>query len=97
VRRCEGCSKEFAPGVLDAIRDILERSIDELPDELPAVFVACVVDGITPGAVCRVVCTHTIPRAYRMHVKTEFLISPASSDPEVPTGSAEHAAASTFD
>ncbi len=31
-----------------AIRDILERSIDELPDELRTVFVACVVDGITP-------------------------------------------------
>jgi DNA-directed RNA polymerase specialized sigma24 family protein len=30
------------------IRDILERSLDELPDELRAVFVACVVDGITP-------------------------------------------------
>ncbi len=28
------------------IRDVLERSIDELPDEL--VFVACVVDGMTP-------------------------------------------------
>jgi hypothetical protein len=32
----------------DAIRDILERSIDELPDELRAVFTTCVVDGITP-------------------------------------------------
>jgi hypothetical protein len=32
-----------------AIRDILERSIDELPDELRTVFVACVVDGMTPG------------------------------------------------
>src|SRR5436190_23510250 len=31
-----------------AIRDILERSIDELPDELRSVFVACVVDGMTP-------------------------------------------------
>ena len=31
-----------------AIRDILERSIDELPDELRTVFVACVVDGMTP-------------------------------------------------
>jgi DNA-directed RNA polymerase specialized sigma24 family protein len=41
-----------------AIRDILERSIDELPDELRTVFVDCVVDGMTPGAVCRVVCTH---------------------------------------
>jgi RNA polymerase sigma-70 factor (ECF subfamily) len=30
------------------IRDILERSIDELPDELRIVFVACVVDGMTP-------------------------------------------------
>ena len=30
------------------IRDVLERSIDELPDELRIVFVACVVDGITP-------------------------------------------------
>jgi DNA-directed RNA polymerase specialized sigma24 family protein len=30
------------------IRDILERSIDELPDELRSVFVACVVDGMTP-------------------------------------------------
>jgi DNA-directed RNA polymerase specialized sigma24 family protein len=33
----------------DAIRDILERSIDELPDELRTVFVTCVVDGMTPG------------------------------------------------
>jgi sigma-70-like protein len=32
-----------------AIRDILERSIGELPDELRTVFVACVVDGMTPG------------------------------------------------
>jgi DNA-directed RNA polymerase specialized sigma24 family protein len=32
-----------------AIRDILERLIDELPDELRTVFVACVVDGMTPG------------------------------------------------
>ena len=47
------------------------------------------------GAVCRVVCTHTIPHAYRMHVKAEFPISPASSDPEVSNGSAEYAAAST--
>ena len=30
------------------IRDILERSIDELPDELRIVFVVCVVDGKTP-------------------------------------------------
>ncbi|RAZ91805.1 hypothetical protein DPM33_04780 [Mesorhizobium hawassense] len=30
------------------IRDILERSIDELPDELRSVFVACVVDGMSP-------------------------------------------------
>jgi RNA polymerase sigma-70 factor (ECF subfamily) len=30
------------------IRNILERSIDELPDELRIVFVACVVDGMTP-------------------------------------------------
>jgi hypothetical protein len=30
------------------IRDILERSIDELPDELRSVFAACVVDGMTP-------------------------------------------------
>jgi RNA polymerase sigma-70 factor (ECF subfamily) len=30
------------------IRDILERSIDELPDELRIVFVARVVDGMTP-------------------------------------------------
>ena len=27
----------------------MERSIDELPDELRIVFVACVVDGMTPG------------------------------------------------
>jgi DNA-directed RNA polymerase specialized sigma24 family protein len=32
-----------------AIRDILERSIGELPEELRTVFVACVVDGMTPG------------------------------------------------
>ena len=31
-----------------AIRDILERLIDELPDELRTGFVACVVDGMTP-------------------------------------------------
>jgi DNA-directed RNA polymerase specialized sigma24 family protein len=31
------------------IREVLERSIDELPDELRIVFVACVVDGMTPG------------------------------------------------
>ena len=30
------------------IRDILKRSIDELTDELRIVFVACVVDGMTP-------------------------------------------------
>ena len=30
------------------IRDILERSIDELPDELRIVFVTRVVDGMTP-------------------------------------------------
>src|SRR4051794_8882279 len=30
------------------IRDVLERSIDELPDDLRIVFVACVVGGITP-------------------------------------------------
>ena len=30
-----------------SIRDILERSIDELPDELRIVFVTCVVDGMT--------------------------------------------------
>ncbi|MER9757871.1 hypothetical protein NKJ46_31585 [Mesorhizobium sp. M0166] len=30
------------------IRDTLERSIDELPDELRRVLVACVVDGMTP-------------------------------------------------
>lgn len=29
------------------IRDMLERSIDELPDELRSVFVARVVDGMT--------------------------------------------------
>jgi DNA-directed RNA polymerase specialized sigma24 family protein len=32
----------------DAIRDVLERSIVELPDELRTVFVACDVDGMTP-------------------------------------------------
>jgi RNA polymerase sigma-70 factor (ECF subfamily) len=31
-----------------AIRDILERSIDELPNEPRTVFVACVVDDMTP-------------------------------------------------
>jgi len=31
-----------------AIRDILERSTDELPDELRTVLLACVVDGMTP-------------------------------------------------
>jgi DNA-directed RNA polymerase specialized sigma24 family protein len=31
-----------------AIRDILEWSIDELPDEARRVFVACVVGGMTP-------------------------------------------------
>jgi hypothetical protein len=30
------------------IRDVRERSIDELPDELRTVFVARVVDGMTP-------------------------------------------------
>ena len=30
------------------IRNVLKRSIDELPDELRIVFVACVVDGMTP-------------------------------------------------
>jgi DNA-directed RNA polymerase specialized sigma24 family protein len=30
------------------IRGILERPIDELPNELRIVFVACVVDGMTP-------------------------------------------------
>src|SRR5215813_1183778 len=38
----------------------------------------------------------SISHAYRMHVKTEFPIWPASPDPEVPTRSAEHAAASTL-
>jgi DNA-directed RNA polymerase specialized sigma24 family protein len=32
-----------------SIQDVLERSIDELPDELRFALVACVVDGITPG------------------------------------------------
>jgi DNA-directed RNA polymerase specialized sigma24 family protein len=32
-----------------AIRDVLEQSIDELPDDLRIVLVACVVDGMTPG------------------------------------------------
>ncbi|WP_436286154.1 sigma factor-like helix-turn-helix DNA-binding protein [Rhizobium sp. LjRoot258] len=31
------------------IRDVLERSIDELPDELRIVLVACVVGGMTPA------------------------------------------------
>jgi hypothetical protein len=31
-----------------------------------------------------------------MHVNSEFPISPASSDPEVTTGTAEHAAAPTL-
>ncbi len=31
-----------------AIRNIMERSIDELPDELRTVFVAGVVNGMTP-------------------------------------------------
>ncbi|AYG62218.1 hypothetical protein [Rhizobium jaguaris] len=31
------------------IRDVLERSIDDLPDKLRIVFVACVVDGMTAG------------------------------------------------
>ena len=31
-----------------AIRDILERSIDDFPDGLCIVFVACVIDGLTP-------------------------------------------------
>ena len=30
------------------IRHVLERSIDELPDDLRIVFVACVIGGITP-------------------------------------------------
>lgn len=30
------------------IQEALERSIDELPDELRAVFVACVVEDMTP-------------------------------------------------
>jgi RNA polymerase sigma-70 factor (ECF subfamily) len=30
------------------IRDVLERSIDELPDDPRIVLVACVVDGMTP-------------------------------------------------
>lgn len=33
------------------IRDVLERSIDELPDELRIVFTACVVDGMMPEQV----------------------------------------------
>jgi hypothetical protein len=31
-----------------AIRDIMEQSIEELPDELRTAFVACVVDGMMP-------------------------------------------------
>ncbi|MDL2403918.1 hypothetical protein [Rhizobium mayense] len=33
----------------DVIRDVPKRSIGYLPDELRIVFVACVVDGMTPG------------------------------------------------
>ena len=32
-----------------AIRDGLEQSIDELPDDLRIVLAACVVDGMRPG------------------------------------------------
>jgi hypothetical protein len=49
--RCEGCKKDLLRGRKMAnavIRDVLERSIDELPDDLRIVFVACVIGGITP-------------------------------------------------
>jgi hypothetical protein len=37
------------------IRDVLEQSLDELPDELRIVFVACAAGGVTPKRDCSAV------------------------------------------
>jgi Sigma-70, region 4 len=53
-----------------AIRDILERSIDELPDELRTVFVACVVDGMTPEQFAELSALTSETVNARLHMRT---------------------------
>ena len=57
-----------------AIRDILERSIDELPDELRTVFVACVVDGITPEQFAELSALTSETVNARLHNARNFLV-----------------------
>jgi RNA polymerase sigma-70 factor (ECF subfamily) len=57
-----------------AIRDILERSIDELPDEQRSVFVACVVDGMTPEKCAELFALTSETVAARLHNARNLLV-----------------------
>ncbi|MBP1888402.1 sigma factor-like helix-turn-helix DNA-binding protein [Sinorhizobium mexicanum] len=56
------------------IRDVVERSIDELPDELRIVFVACVVDGMTPDQCAELFALTSETVEARLHDARNFLV-----------------------
>ena len=76
-RDVASCSKdvlrerEMANGV---IQDILERSIDELPDDLRTVFVACVVDGMMPEHCAQLFSITSEAVEVRLHKARNLLI-----------------------
>jgi len=56
------------------IQDALERSIDELPDELRAVFVACVVEDMTPEHCAQLFSISSETVEARLHKARNLLI-----------------------
>jgi RNA polymerase sigma-70 factor (ECF subfamily) len=56
------------------IRDVLERSIDELPDEVRIVFVACVVDGLTPEQCAELFALTSETAQARLHNARNLLV-----------------------
>jgi RNA polymerase sigma-70 factor (ECF subfamily) len=58
----------------DVFRDILKRSIDELPDEQRSVFVACVVDGMTPEQCAELLALTSETVVGRLHNARNLLV-----------------------
>jgi RNA polymerase sigma-70 factor (ECF subfamily) len=57
----------------DVFRDILERSIDELPDEQRSVFVACAVNGMTPEKCAELFALTSETVVARLHNARDFV------------------------
>jgi Sigma-70, region 4 len=58
----------------DVFRDMPERSIDELPDEQRSVFVASVVDGMTPEQCAELLALALETVAGRLHNARNLLV-----------------------